>query len=174
MNKTSERGYSMMEMLVVVAIIGILMLVTIPNFINMRKSSIVKGGMRQFTSDVRAARQRAVTASSLVRVSFLPGNRLYYVLESTNDGTNWSLIGSQNPRYLPENVYLQNSTGSSEFPNSVNDGGLGTLPDIVFERNGVARVPNGLGKVLLKTTFTDIPKPEYTISIRTTGMVTTE
>lgn len=174
MNKPSERGYSMMEMLVVVAIIGILMLVTIPNFINMRKSSIVKGGMRQFTSDVRAARQRAVTGSSLVRVAFLPGNRLYYVLESTNDGTNWSLIGNQNPRYLPENVFLENSTGSSEFPDSVNDGGLGTLPDIVFERTGVARVPNGLGKVKLKTTFTDIPKPEYTISIRTTGMVTTE
>lgn len=174
MNKTSQRGFSMMEILFVVAIIGVLMLVTIPNFINMRKSTIVKGGMRQFTNDLRAARQRAVTASSLVRVSYVSGNRLYYVLESTNDGTNWSLIGSQNPRYLPENVYLENSTGTSEFPDSVNDGGLGTLPDIVFERNGVARVPNGLGKVLLKTTYTDVPKPEYTISVRTTGMITTE
>lgn len=170
----NQRGYSLMEMLVVVAIIGVLMLVTIPNFINMRKSSIVKGGMRQFTNDLRAARQRAVTASSLVRIAYAPGTRMYYVLESTNDGTSWSLYGSQNPRYLPESMSLEDSSGGAQFTNTVNDGGLGTLPDIVFERTGVARVPNGLGKVLLKTTYTDIPKPDYTISVRTTGMVTTQ
>ena len=52
----NQRGYSLMEMLVVVAIIGVLMLVTIPNFINMRKSTIVKGGLRQFTNDLRASK----------------------------------------------------------------------------------------------------------------------
>lgn len=169
-----ERGYSIIELLIVVSIIGILMLVTVPNFMAMRKSSIVKGGMRQFTNDLRAARQRAVTASSLVRVAFKSGSRMYYLLESTNEGTSWSLIGSQNPRYLPENVWLENSTGTSEFTDSIDDGGFGDLPDIVFERTGVARAPGGLGKVLLKTTYTEIPKPTYTISVRTTGMVSTE
>jgi prepilin-type N-terminal cleavage/methylation domain-containing protein len=173
-NNRAQGGYSLMEMLVVVAIIGILMLVTVPNFMVMRKSSVVKGGMRQFTNDLRAARQRAVTASSLVRVSFDDGKRFYYLFESTNEGTSWSPLGSLNPRYLPEEVYLENSTGASEFPDSIDDGGLGDLADIVFERTGVARAPGGIGKVLLKTTFTDIPKPSYTISVRTTGMVSTE
>ncbi len=169
----AERGYSLMEMLVVVAIIGVLMLVTIPNFMAMRKSSLVKGSMRQFTNDLRAARQRAVTRSSLVRVSFDSGKRRYYIFESTNNGTSWEAVGA-NPRYLAENVYLENSTGTSEFPDAINDGGLGKLPDVIFERNGVARAPNGLGKVLVKTNFTDIAKQTYTISVRTTGMVSTE
>jgi prepilin-type N-terminal cleavage/methylation domain-containing protein len=169
-----QRGYSLMEMLVVVAIIGVLMLVTIPNFINMRKSSIVKGGLRQFTNDLRAARQRAVTASSLVRVAYSPGTRIYYIFESSNDGTSWALYGSQNPRYLPENVSLENGSGAKAFTDTVADGGLGALPDIVFERNGVARAPGGDGQVLLKTIYTDIPKPQYTISVRTTGMITTQ
>ncbi|HEX6100279.1 MAG TPA: GspH/FimT family pseudopilin [Thermoanaerobaculia bacterium] len=169
-----ERGYSLMEMLVVVAIIGVLMLVTVPNFITMRKSSIVKGGLRQFTSDLRAARQRAVTSSTLVRVAFANGTRRYYVFESTDEGANWDLIGDQNPRYLPEDVYLENGTGTAEFPDNETDNGLGTFPDITFERTGVARAPNGLGKVLLKTNFIDIPKPLYTISVRTTGMIATE
>lgn len=168
-----QRGYSMMEMLVVVGIIGILTLVTVPNFIAMRKSSIVKGSLRQFTSDLRAARQRAVTASSIVRVSFVEGQRIYYLHESTNEGTSWAPLGT-NPKYLQENVYFENSSGASEFPDSIDDGGLGDLPDIVFERTGVSRAPGGLGKVLIKTTYTDIAKPTYTISVRTTGMVSTE
>lgn len=167
-----ERGYSIMEMLVVVAIIGILTLVTVPNFIAMRKSSSFKGSLRQFTNDLRAARQRAVTASSLVRVSFVDGQRTYYLYESTNEGTNWSPVGT-NPKYLQENVYFENSSGASEFPDSIDDGSLGDLPDIVFERTGVARAPAGLGKVLIKTND-DIAKPSYTISVRTTGMVSTE
>lgn len=170
-----ESGYSIIELLIVVAIIGVLMLVTVPNFMAMRKSSIVKGGMRQFTNDLRAARQRAVTQSSLVRVAFKSGSRLYYLFESTDEGASWDLIvDTHNPRYLPENVYLENSTGTSEFTDTIDDGGFGDLPDIVFERTGVARAPGGVGKVLLKTAFTEIAKPTYTISVRTTGMVSTE
>jgi prepilin-type N-terminal cleavage/methylation domain-containing protein len=174
MNKhRNERGYSLMEMLVVVAIIGVLMLVTIPNFITMRKSSIVKGSLRQFTGDLRAARQRAVTRSSLVRVAFVPGKRQYYIEESTNEGVQWNPVGIH-PRYLQDNVYIENSSGASAFTDTVDDGTLGDLPDIVFERTGVAQVPNGLGKVLVKTTWTEVPKPTYTISIRTTGSVQTQ
>ena len=172
--RRTERGYSMMEMLVVVGIIGVLMLVTVPNFIVMRKSSIMKGALRQFTNDMRAARQRAVTASSIVRISYTPGGRTYYMWESTNEGTSWSLLGSQNPRWLPENVSIENSSGGAEFTNTIADAGFGNLPDIVFDRTGTARVPGAEGKVLLKTTYIDIPKPEYTISVRTTGMISTQ
>lgn len=169
----AQRGYSILEMLVVVAIIGVLMLVTVPNFMAMRRSSIVKGSLRQFTSDLRAARQRAVAASSLVRVSYVHNGRMYYVFESTNDGTDWNPVGN-NPRSLQENVYFESASGSSAFTNTVDDEGLGALPDIVFERTGVARVPNGRGEVLVKTNWTEIAKPAYTISVRTTGMVSTQ
>ena len=168
----NQRGYSLMEMLVVVAIIGVLMLVTIPNFINMRKSTIVKGGLRQFTNDLRVARQRAVTASSRVKISYKTGQRFYYVYE--HDGTKWNLYGSQNPRYLPESVYLEDGAGASKFTDTESDPGSSGLADIVFERNGVAVAPAGLGTVLLKSGYTDIPKPSYTISVRTTGMISTQ
>lgn len=169
----AQRGYSVVEMLVVVAIIGILMLVTVPNFMAMRRSSIVKGSLRQFTNDLRAARQRAVTASSLVRVAYTNNGRTYYILESTDNGTKWDQVGT-NPKYLQENVYFESASGASAFTNTVDDKELGTLPDIVFERNGVARAPNGMGEVLIKTTYTEIAKPTYTVSVRTTGMVSTQ
>ena len=176
-NHRTEGGYSLMEMLVVLAIIGVLTMVTVPNFINMRKSAIVKGALRQFTNDLRAARQRAVTKSSLVRIVFIAGSRQYYVAESLNNGTTWSGVGN-NPRYLAANVFIENGTGASKFTDTVEDTvdgkDLGDLPDIVFERTGVARAPGGNGQVLVKTTYTQIPKPSYTISVRTTGMISTQ
>jgi prepilin-type N-terminal cleavage/methylation domain-containing protein len=159
----NQRGYSLMEMLVVVAIIGVLMLITIPNFMTMRKSTIVKGSMRQFTQDLRAARQRAVSRSSFTRVTWVEGTRQYSMEESTDNGTTWNAVG-QNPRYLSESVSINNGTGAAKFPGEV----------VVFTRTGTARVPGGVGEVILNTTWLDIPKTSYTISIRTTGMVSSK
>lgn len=159
----SQRGYSLMEMLVVVAIIGVLMLVTIPNFMTMRKSTIVKGSMRQFTQDLRAARQRAVSRSSLTRITWVEGTRQYSMQESTDNGANWNNVGL-NPRYLSESVAIKNGSGTAKFPSEV----------VVFTRTGTARVPGGVGQVILESSWTDIPKPLYTISIRTTGMVSSQ
>ncbi len=177
-NYRSQRGYSLMEMLVVVAIIGILMLITIPNFITMRRSVIVKGSLRQFTNDLRAARQRAVSRSSLVRVMWVEKGRQYYLAESTDNGTTWTYFGTPGPRWLADSVSIENGPAGSEFTDSIDDvvdgKDLGDLPDIIFLRQGTARLPNGTGQVLVRSTWTDIPKPLYTITVRTTGMVSTQ
>jgi prepilin-type N-terminal cleavage/methylation domain-containing protein len=159
----SQRGYSLMEMLVVVAIIGILMLITIPNFMTMRRSTIVKGSMRQFTQDLRAARQRAVSRSSSTRVTWIEGSRQYSMEESTDNGASWQAVGL-NPRWLSESISIKNGSGAAKFPSET----------VVFTRTGTARVPGGVGQIILDSSWTDIPKPTYTISIRTTGMVSTQ
>lgn len=171
--KRRQRGYSLIELLVVIAMIGILSLIAIPNFIGIYRGMRMKSSLRQFTNDMRGARQRAVTRSSLVRISFTNKGRYYYIWESANNGTSWSLVG-QNPRALQEGVYLQNGAGLNAFADTFDEGKLGDLPDIIFERAGTARAPAGLGQVLVKSNYTDIGKNTYTVSVRTTGMVSTQ
>jgi len=170
---STQRGYSLIELLVVIAMIGILSLIAIPNFIGMYRGMRLKSSLRQFTSELRGARQRAVTQSSLVRICFDDGSRFYYVWESPDNGVSWSLVGP-NPRRLEETVFIENSSGGSAFTDTFDEGGLGDLPDIVFEGAGTARVPGGEGKVLIKSDYPDIGQNTYTVSVRTTGMIATQ
>jgi len=165
-----ERGYSLIEMLVVVAIVGILALVTVPNFMSMYRSSKLKTSMRQFTNHVRAARQSAVTRATLVRIAFVNNSRLYYIFQSEDQGTTWDPLGT-NPKYLDETVFFENSTGATKFSDAVDDGGLGDLPDIIFDRTGVARVSGGSGVLKIKSTFEDIGRTEFTVNVRSSGAV---
>lgn len=171
---SSESGYSLTEMLVVVAIIGVLSLVAVPNFMSMYRSNRLKTSLRQFANDLRASRQLAVTNSSIVRVAFENNSRNYYIFESRDEGATWTEVGSQTPRILQEGTYLRNDTGASKWTDTIDDGTLGDLPDIVFERTGIAQVPAGIGKLTIGSDFKDLPKSSFTVSVRTTGIVQSE
>ena len=61
MKHRRQAGYSLPEMLTVVAIIGVLALVTVPAFINFYQAGKMRASMRNFTTDLRSIRQRAIT-----------------------------------------------------------------------------------------------------------------
>src|SRR2546423_10800404 len=70
LTRKAQRGYSLPEMLVVMAIIGILSLIVVPNFMSFYRSTKLKSSMRQFTTDLRGARQRAVADNSITKLVF--------------------------------------------------------------------------------------------------------
>lgn len=124
-----ERGFSLTEMLVVVAIIGTLSLVMVPAFINYQRSMQLKNTMRQFTTDLRSARQRAVTQTSFVRVTIIDADpdtnqRAYLIEESTNRGTSWTTL----PR------------GEKEIDKI---GWFTSTPTFTFLPNGTVQLPLG-------------------------------
>ncbi|HEX7150743.1 MAG TPA: GspH/FimT family pseudopilin [Thermoanaerobaculia bacterium] len=158
----AERGYTLTEMLVVVAIVGILSLVAVPNFISMYRSSRLKTSMRQFTNDLRGARQRAVANYSMVRITFSPDAKpgSYEILESRDRGANWTTLST---RTMQNEVYFT----STNFTDTVAGD---AKPDIVFDRDGTAVAPGGVGTIEVKSDL-KIPVPKYTVSVRTTGKV---
>jgi prepilin-type N-terminal cleavage/methylation domain-containing protein len=168
-----QRGYSLTELLVVVAIIGVLSLVTIPGFINMYRARKLRTSLTKVANDLRGARQAAVSHSSTVRMAYAENGRAYYLYESTDEGATWNALGA-NPRMVEDTVYFANEGSANAFTDTVDGGEPGNLPDIVFLRNGVAQAPGGQGKFLLKSNYTDIGKNTFTLSVRTTGMVMSE
>lgn len=167
-----QRGYSLVEMITVVAIVGIFSLVAVPQFMNINRSMKVKASMRQFAADVRMARQRAIARNRRTAITVTTGNgtnRGAYELWERNDAGTWFRFASK--RLAPEAtdiIYFD----STDFLNATDSGNVGgdTRPDVVYQGNGtIVNIPSGPNaRVVLKTDW-KIAKHTYTFSFGVSG-----
>ena len=166
-----QSGYSLIEILVVVAIIGIISLVTVPNFISLQRSAKIKSSMRNFVSDIRTMRQRAVTRHTPTKLSFTTGTattaRDYSLWEwdATATPPAWTQIGPT--KRLEEACYIVSKTNFNDVD------GDGTW-DIVFKTDGTPLLAAGVfqATAVLKTDW-NIPTTQYTITVVISGSVRT-
>ena len=178
--RSGQHGYSLIEALVVVAIVGVVSIVTVPNFISMYRASKVKSAVRKFTADIRDARQRAVTTHRRVMVSVgaqAGETDSYYVFEEIAGA--WEPI-EPSPRILEEAT--EDTTvffGTTNFTDTDTTDG-GSRPDVIFRQNGTVDpgsypvMAGGALPTIKITTDMDIPKPTYDISVSSSGSIRVE
>jgi prepilin-type N-terminal cleavage/methylation domain-containing protein len=191
-----QAGYSLAEMLTVVAIIGTLALVSVPAFMNYYNSNKVKTSMRTFTSDLRGARMTAISRGRIVKFSYRTaaasdlGNkqpalteRTYNLFEGNRslgaiDQITWTPItgtGSNPPKpekilddvtYFPQDSVSTKQTFLDE--DRPNDGWL----DVIFYPDGHVKLPPNttVGTITIKSDR-KVPKPIYAIEISPSGRV---
>ena len=185
----SQAGYSLAEMLVVVAIIGMLALVMVPNFMTFYESNKMKSSMRNFTTDLRSVRQLAISQGKQAALSFSTGNgaRAYnwYLGDKPFNSINWTpQTGPGRPkptRYLDDIAYFPTNGGST--PQTFNDvldcsanpcvsGNDGKL-DVIFFPDGHVQLPNAVltGTITIKTNLNKLPKSQYAITVSPSGRV---
>ena len=175
----SSRGYSLTELLVVMAIIGIMSLITVPAFINYFQSAKMKASMRQFTNDVRSSRQRAITQNHPTMISFLPGAsgaNAYRDFDGTVGGATYTQRGDD--KKLDKDVWFATSSSTCVFDDVVTaPAATNGWNDIIFLPNGtVQNAPaptppcNEGGQVLMKINAR-IMKPQITVNILGTGRI---
>jgi prepilin-type N-terminal cleavage/methylation domain-containing protein len=181
--KRSECGFSLTEMLVVIAIIGVLSLISVPAFINMKNQNTFRADLRNFTHDLRAARQYAISQTVDVRIELeVPGNSLtsnrYRFYWSNDRGANWTALTiagghgitpgtTGNIKTLDGPVWFQ-STGS------LPDIGADSKPDIIYHPNGsmdlVANAPSA--QIVMRTIWTKVAFDTFTIGMSSSGQFT--
>jgi prepilin-type N-terminal cleavage/methylation domain-containing protein len=167
----SQRGYTLAEFLVVVAIIGILSLVTVPNFISLYQSSRIKGSARELTMAIRNTRQLAISGNQRTKISFaVTGTaRRNYIIEkevldpTTGTGT-WTRVRNGD---LGERVTFN----GTEFPDTIT--GDGSLRDVVFLPNGtIGNLPAAPADRFIDIgTDLNIPKKTYRLTFTVSGNV---
>ena len=138
----SSGGYSLIEMLVVVAIVGIMSMVSVPMFMNFVRSNKMKSTMRQFMSDLRVSRQRAITENHPTMISFKPGPNLrdYIDFDGTvgAGGVVTYTLARRNPRKILDNItYFPTSPDVCIFGNPI------TVPAETVDFNDIIFMPNG-------------------------------
>ena len=189
-NRNRESGYSLAEMLTVVAIIGVLALVMVPNFMSFYQSNKMKSSMRNFTSDLRSVRQLAISQGKQAMLVYPTGStaRTYdiWLGDKAFNSLNWTpQTGSKaNPwrptKTLDNIVYFPTGAGVQTFTDAL-DCSSGTncttgtdgLIEVIFFPDGRVQLPSGAtsGTITLKTDLDRIPKPVYTITVSPTGRV---
>ncbi len=177
---TTQRGYSLAEALVVIAIVGLISVITVPQFIAMSHGMKLSSSLRQFTSDIRSARARAITRDRYAKVSFSSGvgNLTYHLYEGTIDPATGNIVWNATPwvtRNLQQSTYFVDPAAAA--PASVctdidtpADGDY----DIVFNPTGVLRNATVCNQIVLRSQFTDVAHRYYTINISVPGNLTTK
>lgn len=79
MTRRNQDGYSMIELLVIVAIVGILLGISIPGLRSFGRSSGLKDNALQITTDLWLARQKAIATSSPHSIRFDSDQNQYIV-----------------------------------------------------------------------------------------------
>lgn len=181
--RRSDSGYSLTELLVVVAIVGVLSLISVPAFINFKNQNTFRADLRNFTNDLRAARQYAIAQTVDVRVELdVPGNSLtsntYRFYYSNDRGTTWTALSisggrgitpgtTGNIKSLDGPVWIQ-STAS--LPDIGND----SKPDIVYHPSGTMDLATNAAsaRVVLRSGWAKIAFDTYTIDLSASGQFT--
>lgn len=197
MNRTmrAESGYSLTEMLTVVAIIGVFALVMIPNFISFYQSNKMKSSMRNFTTDLRSVRQLAISQGKQAALRFSTGANQrswdWYLGDKPYNSQRWTRqtgAGNNRPTKVMENIAYFPADGAST-PQSfiathiidcsaspcttaatpLTDGGV----DVIFFPDGRVQLPANAtsGTITIKTDLNSLPKPQYAITISPSGRV---
>lgn len=175
-----EAGYSLAEMLTVIAIIGIMSLVFVPNFIGYYQSSKVKAAMRSFTSDVRKMRALAIGRGVQTKLSYTTGATartytLYYGTSALQTSQNWTqLSGTMGTGSKQLESIINFPADSASTPQTfIDEDGDGTL-DVIFYPDGRVKTPAGksYGSVTIKTPLSKVTVQQYEIQISPVGRVT--
>ena len=124
------RGFSLVELLVVIALISIVMAFGIPAWQNYRTNTDLKTAAREIMADIANAKQRAVTENvDVYRVSFSVGGNAYALTrtDGVTTGTwNKSLAG-----YGNVSIASVNFSGGSVI--SLNRRGTATAGTLVLQ-----------------------------------------
>jgi len=187
----NSRGYSLVELLTVMAIIGVLSLITVPSFISFQRAGKMKSALRGFTMDLRTMRQRAITQNVRTRLEIIPqatestASRTYRMYQSNDNGVTWTPMGIRggfgsnvtsvvgegtgNRKELEKSVFFE--TGGT-FTDTDSNGQV----DVTFLPNGTVVMPvvsgatQTQGTIMLRTLW-NVTNNRYSIAITPSGQV---
>ena len=128
----NPRGFTLVELIVVIAVIGISAGILAPNLISQIQKYRLNGATRQLAWDLMAARMQAIGRNRRSKV-FFPNNRQYKTCyDANNDGTVDDCEGNGPTKDIQRNYSDVTITPNNE-PIFLPNGTVTNLPSIIVE-----------------------------------------
>lgn len=108
-----QRGYSLAELLTVVAMVGVITMVALPTFLQVIPQYRIRGAASEIAASLRLIRSKAVSTRSNWRMTVDPTNDNYW-LESESSGS-WAPIG-EDGKPTPGGAIRKKSLGVDLMP----------------------------------------------------------
>jgi type IV fimbrial biogenesis protein FimT len=107
MRVLGKRGFTLVELLIAIAIMIIMAAIAVPNFQSVMARMRLNGAARQVMTDLMAARMRAVTLNARVKVAFptvTTGTQYTVYFDSDRNGTVAGTVQSDGTVTSPESA----------------------------------------------------------------------
>jgi type II secretion system protein H len=100
-----EKGFTLVEMVVVVAILGLMSLIMYPNIMNSLEKRNLENSARDIHATLQKAKFLAVKTKIPHRVRFvMESTRWQYLIEREDSPAVWSLLPGYVPKYISEKL----------------------------------------------------------------------
>lgn len=150
----ANKGFSLMELVVVLAVLGVVLLIAAPGFSGYRDNVQLRESIRRISGDLGLCRQRAVAENVQYRVTFHVETMTYSILKKPVSVNTWTTVAVEKPINggNPAIVFFKEPSFS------------GGVPSVTFHSRGTS----GLGSLTLEHTRT---KKRMTLKTTITGRI---
>ena len=145
--KASSLGFTLIEIMIVIAIVGILAMVTVPKYKGVTDHYHLESSAQIVAVQLRNAKQNAMDRRTDVYVMFKSSSmQTYYVYHDSDNDDSYEYIPLETPKSFDSGInFTFNSQGVKEIPNTTSDGHvINNIPlyekCLVFDRKGFLQV----------------------------------
>jgi prepilin-type N-terminal cleavage/methylation domain-containing protein len=136
MKPLEQHGFSLMEMMVVMVVMGVLIAVTIPAYKHYTASHTAKAAAENITNQLSLARERAISTGQTQTIRFIKdfgGTSDYHIWQNSTAGPSWRLPRGVTYRWSggTQNTFRMTSDGRCQDQGYIilesDDGSLDTV-----------------------------------------------
>jgi prepilin-type N-terminal cleavage/methylation domain-containing protein len=136
-----QRGFSLVELIIAIALIGILALVAAPFFQQHIVNSNLKTAIRDIAADFAYLKEKAISEGIQYRITIDTGTKSYTIQSGTASGSPWTTIRTKYVTFFGKDIYFTANT---------------TLTSAVFQTrgtvtNGTVELANSRGSTVRMT-----------------------